>query len=91
MKNKILISSFNSNSLKNLHKLDSSVKTRLLCYLPINNVVNFAKFMGNSYLHPPLVLVNESLIELCHTNLLGVSVYTVNEEDDILHLSLIPM
>ncbi|AXU71357.1 TPA: glycerophosphodiester phosphodiesterase [Clostridioides difficile] len=85
MKNRVLISSFNSNSLKNFHKLDPSVKTGLLCYLPINNVVNFAKFLGNSYLHPPLVLVNESLIELCHKNLLGVNAYTVNEEDDILH------
>ncbi|MDB3084832.1 glycerophosphodiester phosphodiesterase [Clostridioides difficile] len=85
MKNRVLISSFNGNSLKNFHKLDPSVKTALLCYLPINNVVNFAKFLGNSYLHAPLILVNESLVELCHTNLLGINVYTVNEEDDMLY------
>lgn len=85
MKNRVLISSFNGNSLKNFHKLDPSVKTALLCYLPINNVVNFAKFLGNSYLHAPLILVNESLVELCHTNLLGINIYTVNEEDDMLH------
>lgn len=85
MKNRVLISSFNSNSLKNFHKLDPSIKTALLCYLPINNVVNFAKFLGNSYLHAPLIFVNESLVELCHTNLLDINVYTVNEEDDMLY------
>ncbi|MGX9756343.1 glycerophosphodiester phosphodiesterase [Clostridioides difficile] len=85
MKNRVLISSFNSNSLKNFHKLDPSIKTALLCYLPINNIVEFAKFLGNSYLHPPLILVNESLVKLCHKNLLGVNVYTVNEEKDMLH------
>lgn len=85
MKNRVLISSFNSNSLKNFHKLAPSIKTALLCYLPINNVVEFAKSLGNSYLHPPLILVNESLVELCHKNLLGVNVYTVNEEEDMIH------
>ncbi|UWD47835.1 glycerophosphodiester phosphodiesterase [Clostridioides difficile] len=85
MKNRVLISSFNSNSLKNFHKLDPSIKIALLCYLPINNVVEFAKFLGSSYLHPPLILVNESLVKLCHKNLLGVNVYTVNDEEDMLH------
>lgn len=85
MKNRVFIFSFNSNSLKNFYKLDFSIKIGLLCYLFINNVVNFVKFLGNSYFYLFLVLVNEFLIEFCYKNLFGVNVYIVNEEDDILY------
>lgn len=78
LKNQILISSFNPNSIKLCKEIDSQIKTGLLYYEPIDQVIEYAKSLKADAIHPDLRLVSEDLIKEAHVNGLEVNVYTVN-------------
>lgn len=75
---KIILSSFNHDSIKIVKSLDSSIKTGILYYKPIENVINYAKSLEVDALHPDLRLVSRELIQEAHENNLKVNIYTVN-------------
>lgn len=79
LKNKVLLSSFNFASIKLCKKIDSSIKTALLYYKPIENIIEVAKSLKVDAIHPYIEVVTEELIKEAHDNKLKVNIYTVND------------
>jgi glycerophosphoryl diester phosphodiesterase len=75
---KVILSSFNHDSIKIVKKLDDSIKTAILYDSHIENVIKYAKNLGVGAIHPDLRLVSKELIQEAHKNNLKVNIYTVN-------------
>lgn len=78
LQNQVIISSFNLESIRICKEIDESIKTGLLYYKPIENIIEVAKDLKADALHPDLRLVSEELVQQAHRNNLKVNVYTVN-------------
>lgn len=78
MKDQILISSFNADSIKLCKEIDAQIKTGFLYHEAIDDVINYTKSLKADALHPDLSLVSEELIAEAHDNGLEVNIYTVN-------------
>ena len=78
MKERVIISSFNPDSIKLCKQIDGEIKTGLLYYQPIKDVVNYAKDFGANAIHPDIRLVSEALIKEAKENNIDVNIYTVN-------------
>lgn len=78
LKDQIIISSFNPESIKICKDLDAQIKTGLLYYQPIDHVIEYVKSLQADAIHPDLRLVSEDLIREAHEQNLKVNVYTVN-------------
>lgn len=83
IKERIIISSFNPESIRRCKELDKEIKTGLLYYREIENVIEFAKKLQVDALHLDLALVSENLIKEAHKNNLQVNVYTVDNPGDM--------
>lgn len=77
IKDKVIISSFNHESIRKV-KDTSNVKTGILYESPIVNVVEYAKALGVDAIHPSLMVASEELIKEAHENNLKVNIFTVN-------------
>ena len=77
LEDKIIISSFNHESIKKV-KAISNIKTGILYESPIINVVEYAKDLGVDAIHPSLIVASEELIKEAHENNLKVNIFTVN-------------
>ena len=78
LKNRIILSSFNHESIRICREIDSKIKTELLYSKPIEDVVNYAKSFGANAIHPDIRLVSEGLIREAKKNNIEVNIYTVN-------------
>ena len=78
MNNKVIISSFNPKSIKICKEINEEIKTGLLYYKPMEDVIEFAKSLKADAIHPDLRLVSKELIDETHKNNLEVNVYTVD-------------
>ena len=78
LKKKIILSSFNHESIRICREIDSEIETGLLYYKEIENVVQYAKNFGANAIHPDLRLVSEELIKEANENNIKVNIYTVN-------------
>jgi glycerophosphoryl diester phosphodiesterase len=78
MTNRVVISSFNHNSLIRCKEISEDVSTGLLYSGPIAGIGEYAKNLGVNSLHPKKSLVTESLIEHAHAHGLRVFPWTVN-------------
>ena len=78
LKNRIILSSFNHESIRICREIDSKIKTGLLYSKPIEDVVNYAKSFGANAIHPDIRLVSEGLIREAKKNNIEVNIYTVN-------------
>ena len=78
LKNRIILSSFNHESIRICREIDSKIKTGLLYSKPIEDIVNYAKSFGANAIHPDIRLVSEGLIREAKKNNIEVNIYTVN-------------
>ena len=78
IKNRVIISSFNHESLKICRSLDSEIKLGVLYDKKIENVISYAKDLKANAIHPDVTLVNKELIEEAHRNNVKVNTYTVD-------------
>ena len=78
VKHKVLLSSFNPQSLKKCKEIDATIKTGFLYHQPMEQIIEYAKTLRVDAIHPHLKLVTKDLIEKAHQNQLDVNVYTVN-------------
>lgn len=78
LKNRIILSSFNHESIRICREIDSKIKTGLLYSKPMEDVVNYAKSFGANAIHPDIRLVSEGLIREAKKNNIEVNIYTVN-------------
>ena len=78
LEKRVILSSFNHNSIKKCKEIYSSIKTGVLYYKEIENVIEYAKSLKADYIHPDLRLVTKSIIDEAHKNGIMVNIYTVN-------------
>jgi len=79
LNNNVLLSSFNLDSIRICKEIDSNIKTGLLYYKTIENIIEIAKALKADAIHPYLELVNEELIREAHKFNLELNIYTVND------------
>lgn len=78
IKNNIIISSFNHNSLIKVKELDSSIKVGILLNKKIKNLNVYAKKFNAYSIHPKHRIVDDKMIKTCRENDLFIIPYTVN-------------
>lgn len=83
LNNKIIVSSFNHDSLDIIKNINNDVLTAPLFYARVFNPWEYAKRLGSKYLHLYYKAVDKALIDNCHKNDIKVNVFTVDREEDI--------
>lgn len=78
LKDKVILSSFNHESIRIAIEIDNEIETGLLYETEIEDVVNYAKSFGATAIHPDIRLVTEELINEANENGIKVNIYTVN-------------
>ncbi|MEN8076737.1 glycerophosphodiester phosphodiesterase [Clostridioides difficile] len=78
MRDRVILSSFNHNSIVKCKEIDDEILTGALYENQIEDVINYAKELKVDAIHPDLRLVSRELIEEAHKNNIKVNVYTVN-------------
>lgn len=78
LKDKVILSSFNHESIKMVRQIDSEIKTGLLYEKPIKDIIKYAKIFGAYAIHPDKRLVTEELLREASENNIKVNIYTVN-------------
>lgn len=89
MQKRVIISSFNSNSLLICKEITKEIKTGILFLDGLENPIEYCKSIGADAIHPPFNIVNGELMNRAHEAGLEVNPYTVNEEINMLNLILI--
>lgn len=72
---KIIISSFNHNSLVNFKKLDQNIKCGVLESSRLYEPRNYVKNLGMEYYHPLNFTVTKELAEKCAENNIGLNIW----------------
>ncbi len=80
---KVLISSFNHESLKIIKEIDKNIKTAALLYAKLYEPWKYAKRIGCEYLHLYYKLVDKNTVDNCHQNDILVNTFTVNNVYDL--------
>lgn len=78
LKNQVILSSFNHESIRRVIEIDNTFETGLLYETEIEDVVNYAKAFGATSIHPDIRLVSEELIKEAKESGIKVNIYTVN-------------
>lgn len=82
--NQTVISSFNPNSIKNMHKIDPNVTTALLTSKKITELFTFTQKIGADGLHIRYRLLNRAFIAKAESKDLYLSCYTINRSAQML-------
>ncbi|MBB6621954.1 glycerophosphodiester phosphodiesterase [Clostridium gasigenes] len=77
MENRIILSSFNHESIRKCKQINHNIKTGML-YYEVCDAIKIAKKINADAIHPNAQLVTKELIEECHKNNIKVNSYTVN-------------
>lgn len=78
LKEKVILSSFNHESIRRVIEIDNTFETGLLYETEIEDVVNYAKAFGATAIHPDIRLISEELIKEAKEKDIKVNIYTVN-------------
>lgn len=84
MINRTVISSFNSDSIKKLHKLDQNLTTAFLTSQKMKDLPTYAKRLGAAGLHIRYRILSNSLVKKANKQGLYVATYTVNRPTQIM-------
>lgn len=83
MADRIIISSFNHYSLRDIKKIDPSIKIGLLYGAGLVEPWIYAKRLNAEALHPSYHNIIPELVEGCHENGIQLNPYTIDREQDI--------
>jgi glycerophosphoryl diester phosphodiesterase len=83
LNNKIIVSSFNHDSLDIINNINNKIITAPLFYARVHNPWEYAKRLGSKYLHLYYKAVDNKLIQSCRKNNIKVNVFTVDKKEDI--------
>jgi glycerophosphoryl diester phosphodiesterase len=83
MTDRVILSSFNTDSIERVKQLDPRIKTGLLYFGKLAKPWKMAESLGADYLQPPILTLSEELVE--QSNRLGIKVcpYHVNKWTEI--------
>lgn len=82
----IIICSFNPYSMERMKKINPTLKGALLVDRWSDDIGGYAKVLGMEYLHPYYRLMTLSRVDEIKSYGLGVNVWTVNEEKEMLEM-----
>ncbi|MBK8464125.1 MAG: glycerophosphodiester phosphodiesterase [Nigerium sp.] len=83
MTGRVIVSSFNHDSLRRLAVLDSEVRLGVLYEQRLWKPWDYARRLGAHALHPSVALTRRTVVERAHEAGLGVHVWTVDAPRDI--------
>ena len=83
LKNEIIISSFNHDSLKMLKDMKNDIKIAPLLYARLHKPWEYAINLDAEYLHLYYKLVNKDIIDKCHQHGIKINVFTVDDKYDL--------
>lgn len=87
LQDRVILSSFNHNSMKKVKVYDKRIKTGLLYGLPIHEPQKYAKKMGADALHPLFSLVmDENMVNIIKKEHVLINSYTVNEKKHMIKM-----
>jgi glycerophosphoryl diester phosphodiesterase len=86
MAERVILSSFNHNSLKQLSLLKPSWSLAALYDCKLVEPWQYARLIGVNSLHPHYRSVDEEMVQTCQRHGIGIRPYTVDEERDIKRL-----
>lgn len=78
MESRIILSSFNHESIKKCKIINNNIKTGMLYHYKMAHPITMAKKIKADAIHPNVELVTRELIKDCHKNNIKVNSYTVN-------------
>jgi glycerophosphoryl diester phosphodiesterase len=79
IKDQVVVSSFNHESLKHFHTIANDVKTAVLTEKPIDNIVEYIQDIGATGYHPNFRIITKDLMDMLNTYEIAVRPYTVND------------
>lgn len=79
IKDQVVVSSFNHESLKYFHSIAKDVKTAVLTEKPIDNIVEYIQDIGATGYHPNFTIITKDLMDMLNTYEIAVRPYTVND------------
>jgi glycerophosphoryl diester phosphodiesterase len=79
MKDHVILSSFNHNSIARILSMDSTIETAILYSLQMYEPWNYAKHMSVKGLHPNHRTLNDIVVHAARSEQLAVRPYTVND------------
>ncbi|WP_044747886.1 glycerophosphodiester phosphodiesterase [Bacillus alveayuensis] len=80
MEERVILSSFNHNSMARCHRIAPEIETALLYMENLYEPWRYIQAIGASALHPYYVTVNESFIREAHKHGVAVRPFTINKE-----------
>ena len=83
LRERVILSSFDHNSLRGLAEAGAGMPLGVLYSEPLWRPWNYAVKLGASALHPSLAATRHKTVERSHENGLEVNVWTVNEAEDM--------
>lgn len=83
---RVVISSFNSDSLFKVHQICRTIETAYLYDFYFDNPYVLAQMTGASSLHPKSSTIRSEMIDACQKRGIPIRPYTVNKVDDMKRL-----
>jgi glycerophosphoryl diester phosphodiesterase len=81
LSSRVILSSFNHNSMFRCRQIAPEIETALLYMEPLYQPLQYARFVGASGLHPHYRTVSEAFVEKAHRHRIAVRPFTINKED----------
>lgn len=83
LEKRVVLSSFNLESIKHCVSIAPDIETAMLLNHSISEPWNVAKRLGASAIHPKYTIVDRKLVTICQQNNIAVRPYTVNNIQDM--------
>ena len=83
IQDKVILSSFNPDSIKICNAIDSSINTGILYDYKNLYITDLAKKLNANFIHPSVKFTDEILVNNCHKNNFKINVYTANTKKDM--------
>ncbi|WP_027407727.1 glycerophosphodiester phosphodiesterase [Anoxybacteroides tepidamans] len=78
---RVVLSSFNHNSMARCHQIAPDIETALLYMEPLYQPWQYVRLLGASGLHPYHRTVSESFVREAHMHRVAVRPFTINKEE----------
>ncbi len=85
----LLVSSFNNDSITRIRAIDADIPTALVVFdvLSVDQLIDRSTFHGHRAVNPYAAAVDRSFVEKAHAAGLAVNVWTVNDPEQVAHLT----
>lgn len=83
MKDRVILSTFNPESIRYVQQIDPTIRTSFLYFGKLDNPWKMAIEIGSTYIQPPFQALTKDMVQTCKKNNLLVCPYNVNDIQEI--------